>query len=92
MKKVTSSKDMPLTGVPQWAVLQYRSIYIPGDERSRTNPGHGYPESTERVSDLLVFDSEEELKSWLERHTREDVIVLKAQRVDAKSRIVIDLG
>lgn len=29
------------------AIISFGSIYIPGDERSRSNPGHGYPASTE---------------------------------------------
>lgn len=32
-----------------YAIILYstNNVYIPGDERSRTNPGHGYPERTE---------------------------------------------
>jgi len=36
-----------------WAILEDSSIHIPGDERSRTNPGHGYPASTEHIIALL---------------------------------------
>lgn len=47
MKRVSSPEDVP-TG-HHYAVIVYKSqsVYIPGDERSRTNPGHGYPERTE---------------------------------------------
>lgn len=37
-----------------WAIIQSGSIYIPGDERSRTNPGHGYPARTEKY---LLYDA-----------------------------------
>lgn len=30
-----------------YAILTQGSTYVPGDERSRTNPGHGYPGGTE---------------------------------------------
>jgi hypothetical protein len=40
---------------PHYAILEKRSISIPGDERSRTHPGHGYPASTEEVWDYIVF-------------------------------------
>jgi hypothetical protein len=33
--------------VDHWAIIEDGSVHIPGDERSRTNPGHGYPASTE---------------------------------------------
>lgn len=26
-----------------WAILRNKNIYVPGDERSKTHPGHGYP-------------------------------------------------
>lgn len=47
MTRVRGPKDVP--DVPHYVVLIYSttSIYVPGDERSRTNPGHGYPEHTE---------------------------------------------
>ena len=37
-----------------YAVIVERSVYIPGDERSRTNPGHGYPATTEYFQNSLV--------------------------------------
>jgi len=47
VKRVASKNDVPLG--QHWAVLIYKSssVYVPGDERSRTNPGHGYPAHTE---------------------------------------------
>lgn len=36
------------------------SMYIPGDERSRTAPGHGYPASTFSYLDFQVFDKKDE--------------------------------
>lgn len=50
MKLVKSKEDVP--AIPHYAVIVYktRSIYHEGDERSRTNPGHGYPAHTEIVN------------------------------------------
>lgn len=39
------------------------SVFVPGDERSRTNPGHGYPEHTEHSWRLEVFADEEAWKA-----------------------------
>ena len=47
-----------------WAILRYTSICIPGDEPSRTNPGHGYPEENQPVVEYEAFLTEEK---WLER-------------------------
>ena len=53
-----------------FAILTPRSISIPGDERSRTNPGHGYPAHTEQTWDieLLPKDTwEKEIAKLTER-------------------------
>ena len=41
MKTATRSENVPTE--PHFAILVFSSVSIPGDERSRTNPGHGYP-------------------------------------------------
>lgn len=41
------------------------SYTVPGDERSRTNPGHGYPEHTVTHTTVREFDNEAELKRWV---------------------------
>lgn len=56
MKWLHKASEVPTT--PHYALLVPRRICIPGDERSRTHPGHGYPESNEDVWEYIVFDSE----------------------------------
>jgi hypothetical protein len=41
-----------------WAILQDESVHIPGDERSRQAPGHGYPEHTETFISYRSFGDE----------------------------------
>lgn len=56
-KYVHKVEDIPNT--EHFAIFRQNTIYIPGDERSRTNPGHGYPASTEYTIDYeayLTFD------------------------------------
>lgn len=50
--------DIPT--VEHFAIIEFRSFMIPGDERSQTNPGHGYPESTEQLCDYISFTDREE--------------------------------
>jgi hypothetical protein len=47
MIQVKKPEDVPKE--PHYAVLIYKTepVHIPGDERSRTAPGHGYPAHTE---------------------------------------------
>ncbi len=46
LTRITSPDQVP--SGPHFALLIYtsESVTTPGDERSRTNPGHGYPEHT----------------------------------------------
>src|SRR5208282_5967605 len=72
-KYVLCVDDMPLG--EHWAIIENNSVYIPGDERSRTDPGHGYPESTERYISYRAFTNraefEEEFLRCLESANRE---------------------
>lgn len=49
MKRINDPSEIP--AVQHFAVLIYKthSYYVPGDERSRTNPGHGYPGGTGHI-------------------------------------------
>jgi hypothetical protein len=47
MKIVNGPDDVPEGHHYAIIIFKTDSVYIPGDERSRTNPGHGYPARTE---------------------------------------------
>ena len=49
------------------AILMPKSTHVPGDERSRTNPGHGYPAHTEQSWEIQLFPNEEEWKAEIVR-------------------------
>ena len=50
---------------PFYAVTYEVQDTIPGDERSRTHPGHGYPEHTVTTQLLEVFADAQQLKNWV---------------------------
>ena len=56
---------MKIPTVPFYAVTFESSQTIPGDERSRTHIGHGYPEHTVSTQELKIFKDEDEFKSWI---------------------------
>lgn len=62
IKKVTKKDDVPKGH--HYAVLVYKtnSVFIPGDERSRTHPGHGYPERHETYNSFEHFVSEDKVE------------------------------
>lgn len=49
------SKKEHAPKVEHWAIFKFSTIHIPGDERSRTNPGHGYPASDEPVINYEAY-------------------------------------
>jgi hypothetical protein len=51
-------KDIPTS--PHWAILKFSTLHIPGDERSRTHPGHGYPGSIELIIRYQVYTDKKE--------------------------------
>lgn len=54
-----------LSDIPKgrhYVIVTLQGVFIPGDERSRTNPGHGYGERTEHYPSMQVFTHEQE---WL---------------------------
>lgn len=66
-KWVSRKSDMP-TG-DHYAIMEFDSITIPGDERSRTNPGHGYPESTEHFVRYIAFTDKTEWEQEIQNRT-----------------------
>lgn len=73
MKYVHSLKDVPKE--PHYVILKIRSVHIPGDERSRTHPGHGYPASTEHHPEMRVTTNkahwEKEIAEEIERDPKQ---------------------
>lgn len=64
MKRVNGPDDVPEG--EHYAVLVYNQTrtWIPGDERSRTSPGHGYPERTE-VTDSFEHYVTTDKEVWI---------------------------
>jgi len=54
-KYVNQSGDIPEE--PHYMILKFESVHIPGDERSRTHPGHGYPAHAESVVKCEVYNT-----------------------------------
>lgn len=60
--KVTSPAEFPEGD--HLALIEFRSVHHEGDERSRTNPGHGYPTHTTTEIDYFWFEPKDR-EHWL---------------------------
>jgi hypothetical protein len=65
MKWCRSIKDIPTE--QHYAILSQKSTHIPGDEHSRTHPGHGYHARTEYSWDYIVFPDRESWESEIKK-------------------------
>lgn len=94
MKIVTKLSDIP-TG-KHYVILRFSSIYIPGDERSRTNPGHGYPAFTEPVTNYYLYTNEAEWKAEITRlesnYTKESYTALISEKVNVKTTVSVSIN
>lgn len=88
-----SPKDIPEG--EHYAIIEFGSISIPGDERSRTNPGHGYPARTEAKTDYIVFNDKEgwlhEIKERTERKSNYEWIAVHSRRVKITTDVKVDV-
>ncbi|QIG70155.1 hypothetical protein EVB87_055 [Rhizobium phage RHph_N28_1] len=88
--KHTADGMLPVGSGEHFAVLEFVNVTIPGDERSRTHPGHGYPESTEQYTKFHVFTSQQRLEEWLSETRGSNYVVLAARRIGVKTRAIIE--
>ena len=63
MDYITTKKEARTE--PHFAALVFTTVHIPGDERSRTHPGHGYPAEAKSIVQYITFESREELEGWV---------------------------
>jgi len=64
-----------------FAIITRTSHTIPGDERSRTNPGHGYPEHTVDSIEMTEFPTRDALIKRLEMHLKVNPRYLDNRRI-----------
>lgn len=98
MKKVKNKNDVPL--VNHYAIIVYEttSVYHEGDERSRTNPGHGYPAHTETFDAFehyVSLDKAEWLKAIEEFAKHEDkkdrFVAFEAKVARILTKVVVEI-
>lgn len=76
-----------------FAILQCKSIYTPGDERSRTNPGHGYPERWEDCWEYEVYENREKWEQAIEYKTlkNEKFVPIHANRPVVEKKVAVSV-
>lgn len=93
MNYIHDKSNMPAS--PHFAALVFECITIPGDERSRTNPGHGYPEHTESVVNYIKFADRSEMEKWvasqeLSTYRRDNYIVAEIKPLTVRLQATVE--
>lgn len=76
----------------KYGVIHFESIHHEGDERSRTHPGHGYSAYTEQVKKITTFETEEQLKAWIVKHSKENYTPIKYEELKADITLNVKLS
>lgn len=81
------------------AIIEFGSIYIEGDERSRTAPGHGYPARTESTTEYRVFRDAFYFKSYIEKlvnptygSPKKNWVAVNASSVSVEMKVVTNVS
>lgn len=80
-----------------WAIIEFKRIFVPGDERSQSHPGHGYGDSWETLLSYWAYDNEIEWKSDLAQRVKDGAldtkkfVAMKVIPADISFQTVIDI-
>jgi hypothetical protein len=91
-KYVHTIDDVP--NGEHFVIIKNNGVRIPGDERSRTNPGHGYPEHTENYLSYEVYLTKEKLLQAVEeldKRNEKNYRVLKVSPMTVMKQVSLSL-
>jgi hypothetical protein len=94
MNYLSNKSQLPID--KHFAALVFDYITIPGDERSRTNPGHGYPEHTESVIKYITFASKVDMEQWVSKQEtspygrKDNYKVIEVVPLNVKLKVVVE--
>ena len=93
MKYIHKPADIPKA--QHFAAIVFGSIYVPGDERSRTHPGHGYPGGSEPKTDYIAFDDKQDCEKWVvEQESRKygsptPYVIIQANKLGVETQVSV---
>ena len=99
MVKLNSAQDITSKHHFLLLIFKTQTHHIDGDERSRSNPGHGYPAHDEVITatEIYAFEDQQDLEAKLvnlyeEKRDRKDIVVINVACVfEVRSAIKVEL-
>lgn len=68
------------------------SYHVEGDERSRTNPGHGYPAQDIEYTEAIEFQTKEDFQRWFEANPNKTFRLFQCTPVTVKKTVSIEFN
>lgn len=93
IRQVTKASDIKPYSIGIM-VFDTQTIHHEGDERSRTNPGHGYPAHTETINTITYYqcDDESDVKNWIIRNKdKTNYSIIRANKVSVEQKLEVKL-
>ena len=91
-KKWCHSQDHVPKG-KHYAIVIFSSYTVPGDERSRQCPGHGYPEHSEDKAEYIAFTDRAEWEAEVQRMSlatyKDNFVALVVDRANVTTEIKV---
>lgn len=76
----------------EYIVIEKHSVWVPGDERSRTHPGHGYPAHYEDTEYVTRCKDMRELESCVLAKGEKELEIYRVQRVNLVKHVSLQLS
>ena len=83
--------------IEHYAIVKTGTIHIPGDERSKQHPGHGYPAEIRHYIDYEVYLTKEKLLLAIkeiqsDKYLKIDFKVLHVKPMTINTSITVDIA
>ena len=75
----------------EFIAILNNSYHVEGDERSKSNPGHGYPAHDVKYLEAVEFENQESLKIWIEKHQERSYRIFKTFELQVKTKLDVTL-
>lgn len=77
----------------EYIVIEKCSYHVPGDERSRTHPGHGHPAHDVDTDNVMRFSTLKQLEAYILDHADQDNLeVYKVQPVKIAKHVTVTIS
>lgn len=99
MSKATRKYCGTKSDIPKadhFAILEFTVVHTPGDERSRTHPGHGYPASSENMARYYAYTDRDEWEADVSEKAQGrdsgmyQALIVKVPKVITITKVVIE--